>query len=511
MTSLRIGLLVDSLTVPAWVHQLTERLLTLETVHIALVVDGGNPSPAKTLLDSYLNLERRLLRGLPNPLAPTSLRALLPDTPVFSASDLQKIQSQRIDILIGYCGDGSAKRPERVGHNHTAARLGVWTWDDLNPATGFREVLEQNPITTCTLFAQLPNGENKTIRSAVFATAWISAARNQNHFYVKTASTLMWALKKLSLTGEENFFEEGFHHEEAKSTKVFGVRDLGALILSQAKRALEKQVRPKRQWVLMAGKSAGRVAPDWDALRPIVPPRNVYWADPMAVEREGQLQVLAEEYVYETRRGRIACLTLDEQGRITSNQVAFERPYHLSYPFTFEHRGETYMIPETASQRAVELYRCARWPDHWEFVHALMSNIYAVDSTLLEHGGRWWLFTNVKGASDASSWDELHLFHADDPLSTNWTPHPLNPVFSDVRVARPAGPFFTFEGTLYRPSQDCSQRYGYAVNVNRVDTLTETAYAETRVETVIPRPPVLVTHTLSRAAGWVLMDGARGK
>ena len=505
--TLRLGLLVDSLTVPAWVYQLTERLLALDNVHISLIVDAGNPPSAKTLLDSYLNLERRLLRGLPNPFAPRDLRALLPDTPVFSPFDIQKIQSQKLDILIGLCSND-------LSRYYKSARLGVWTWNNLTRATGFREVLEQNPITTCTLSAHLPNGETKVLRFAVFATAWISAARNQNHFYVKTASTLMWALKKLMLDdGMQSLQTLHPRSQETSESKAYkiGFSEISSLILSQAKRALEKQVRPKRQWVLMAGKSAGRLVPAWDALRPIVPPRDVYWADPMAVERAGQLQVLAEEYVYETRRGRIACLTLDEQGRVASNQVALERPYHLSYPFTFEHHGETYMIPETASQRAVELYRCAHWPDRWEFVHALMSGIYAVDSTLLNFNGRWWLFTNVKGDAEASSWDELHIFHADDPLSTNWTPHPLNPVISDVRVARPAGPFFTIEGNLYRPSQDCSQRYGYAVNVNRVDTLTESAYAEILIEKVIPRPPVLVTHTLSRAAGWVLMDGAQGK
>jgi hypothetical protein len=498
---------------------LVEGLLTLDGVHIALVVDAGNPSSKKTLLDSYLNLERRLLRGLPNPFAPKGLRILLPDTPVVSLSDHQKIQSQRLDILIGCCSNDSAKRPERVSRCYESARLGVWTWDNRNHATGFREVLEQTPTTSCTLLAHLPSGEIKILRSAVFATAWISAARNQNHFYVKTASTLVWALKKLILTGEDKLFEEDFYREacaersrsEAKEVKKTGVREVGALILSQAKRAFEKQVRPKRQWVLMAGKSAGEVAPNWDALRPIVPPRDVYWADPMAVERDGRLQVLVEEYVYKTRCGRIACLTFDEQGRVTANQTALERPYHLSYPFTFEHRGETYMIPETASRRAIELYRCARWPDRWEFVRALMKDIYAVDSTLLNFDGRWWLFTNLKSDLDASSWDELHLFHADDPLSANWTPHPLNPVISDVRRARPAGPFFTFEGTLYRPSQDCSARYGYAVNLNRVDLLTESAYAETLIGTVIPRPPARVTHTLSRAAGWTFMDGAQGK
>jgi len=190
--TLRLGLLVDSLTVPAWVYQLTERLLALDNVHISLIVDAGNPPSAKTLLDSYLNLERRLLRGLQNPFAPRDLRALLPDTPVFSPFDIQKIQSQKLDILIGLCSND-------LSRYYKSARLGVWTWNNLTRATGFREVLEQNPITTCTLSAHLPNGETKVLRFAVFATAWISATRNQNHFYVKTASTLMWALKKLML------------------------------------------------------------------------------------------------------------------------------------------------------------------------------------------------------------------------------------------------------------------------------------------------------------------------
>ncbi len=128
----------------------------------------------------------------------------------------------------------------------------------------------------------------------------------------------------------------------------------------------------------------------------------------------------------------------------------------------------------------------------------MISDIYAVDSTLLNYNNRWWLFANVKTESGASSWDELHLFFADDLLSTAWTPHPLNPIVSDVSNARPAGPIFAHDGALYRPAQDCSLRYGF-----RIDLLTETSYAEK----IFQHNDLLAMHTLSRTGEWEFIDG----
>ena len=53
-----------------------------------------------------------------------------------------------------------------------------------------------------------------------------------------------------------------------------------------------------------------------------------------------------------------------------------------------------------------------------------------------------------------------------------WKPHKRNPVKSDVRNSRPAGRLFYWNGDLYRPAQDSSQRYGYAMSINRVLRLT---------------------------------------
>ena len=54
-----------------------------------------------------------------------------------------------------------------------------------------------------------------------------------------------------------------------------------------------------------------------------------------------------------------------------------------------------YMIPETKQNKTIELYQCNEFPHKWEFLKTLMVNVEAVDSTLFEHMGKWWLFTNL--------------------------------------------------------------------------------------------------------------------
>ena len=132
-------------------------------------------------------------------------------------------------------------------------------------------------------------------------------------------------------------------------------------------------------------------------------------------------------------------MEIDEEGRWKQPYPVLERPYHLSYPFVFEHDGNTYMLPETAANGTIELYECEEFPHRWVLKKTMMEGVYAVDSTLHFHEGRWWLFTNIRDNEGASSDDELFLFFADSPLAENWTPHPLNPIVSDASCARPAG------------------------------------------------------------------------
>ncbi len=260
------------------------------------------------------------------------------------------------------------------------------------------------------------------------------------------------------------------------------------------------------QWVLMTATGVAYDSLSWPALHPLAPEKDRYWADPFVIQRGDRYYVFVEEKIYAAGQGRIACLTLDERGNLDSHRTVLERPYHLSYPFVFDFQGELYMLPETASQRTVELYRCARFPDEWTFVQTLMTDIYAVDSTLLEHQGKWWLFANVKGPG-GSSLDALHLFYAENPLTEAWRPHPHNPIVHDLRSARPAGRIFARDGRLIRPAQDSSRRYGYALKFNRILRLNETEYEEVTESAFAPQGGnILGTHTFNQAGAMTVLD-----
>ena len=261
------------------------------------------------------------------------------------------------------------------------------------------------------------------------------------------------------------------------------------------------------QWIILFAPNTGYKSLAWKDFKPFIPPIDRFWADPFIWIHENIYYVFIEELLYSTNRGRIVCLTLDKEMNILSNQVVLERPYHLSYPFLFEHDGQLYMIPETGENNGIELYRCAHFPDKWEFEKTLIHNVYAVDSTLVKAQGIWWLFTNIK-KEGGSTWDTLYLYYADDPLSDQWTPHPLNPIVKDIHSARPAGCIFSDNGDLIRPSQDCSVRYGYATHFNRIVTLTKTEYVETCEQTFKPpnRSRILSTHTFNHAAGLTAID-----
>lgn len=260
------------------------------------------------------------------------------------------------------------------------------------------------------------------------------------------------------------------------------------------------------QWVIMTAQGADYDSLQWSTLQPIVPDKDRYWADPFVIQKDNLYYIFAEEKIYATKRGRIICITLDRQGNLLSNQVVLERPYHLSYPFVFEYKDEIYMLPESAQSQNVELYRCTKFPNEWQFVKNLMTGIYAADATLFENDKKWWMFVNIK-ETGGSSLDALHLFYADNPLEENWMPHPCNPIVKDIRSARPAGGIFSRDGKLIRPSQDSSHRYGYALKFNRITKLNENEYEEILDTSFLPRGgKIIATHTFNQAGNLTVID-----
>jgi hypothetical protein len=241
------------------------------------------------------------------------------------------------------------------------------------------------------------------------------------------------------------------------------------------------------------------------SFRDVPSPIGSQLADPFVIEENGHNWLFVEEIPAGAAKGRLAVMELDRDGGCGEPVTILERPYHLSYPFVFRDGREFFMIPETSANNDIQLYRATRFPFEWTLEKVLYSNVRAVDTTPLFLDGIWYFFT-----TSARLGYETFLFWSNS-LDGEWHYHPRNPICSDVRRARGAGPLFRFQGSLIRPAQDCSVRYGYAIALNRVLNISPTDYGEELIEVIYPkwRKGLLGTHTLTSSNSFEAMDGLR--
>ena len=230
------------------------------------------------------------------------------------------------------------------------------------------------------------------------------------------------------------------------------------------------------------------------------------YADPFPFEWQGR-QLMFMEEILPSGRGRLV-VTEIAAGRepATPPTVILDKPYHVSYPFVFDHAGEIYLIPETCQNRTVELYRAIHFPEKWELQKVLVERLRLVDTTPFYYGGVWYFFVTTAEVGVIPR--ESHLFYA-DRLEGAWISHPANPISSDARRLRSAGRLFWRNGRLLRPVQDCSLDYGLAVRLMEVRALSPEKYSETEVEVIDARwhPRAICTHTLNSSAGLEAIDG----
>lgn len=546
---LRIGLLLDGYSQPRWVARVIESLAGSSALELSLIVLNDTPAlpPQRFgrvrswvrnrdyLLYAFYRRFDRWWFSVPNdPFAEVDLASSLATVPAvrvrprmtkhcdyFEDADVHAIRSASLDVAIRF-GFRILK-----GEALNIARYGVWSYhhgDNLvnrgGPA-GFWEVMEDVDVTghvVQRLTEELDAGQ--VLRRSFSPTNRISVAKNQSDLFWSSTLTLPRLLHDLQRNGAARVFDAGEREPwRGYSNRLYVVPKNGRMAkqtLTLARRYLAEKLHDAvefDQWFVAYGvrasTPASRFAPDtsYYRFRKLVPPPDRFWADPFAVEHDGRRFIFVEELVYATNRGRISLFEIDASGRASGPTAVLERDYHLSYPFVFEWQGAHYMVPETHATGQVELFRAKRFPDQWEFERVLIPDVRAVDATLAEIGGRWWLFASVSPEPDIP-WNDLWLFHADSPLGP-WIPHDRNPVKSDARNARPAGRLFEWKGRLYRPAQDCSRRYGHSIVINEVTCIDPADFQEHEVSRISPSwsDRLLATHTINADGALTVIDG----
>jgi hypothetical protein len=425
--------------------------------------------------------------------------------------DLRRIDALGVDVWVHLGGPypGAALQASaphglwRLTHGgrpaHDAAAAGFWPV--CLDATTIESALVADEAGRSTVLARSVTGTNR-----------YSVKLNRSALDWKTSSLVPRALAALHRLGPSALGGEQGKGAGAEATR----RDPAAAELAvHVARNVKRRARDflhrhfaLDRWILLAHAGEAPCTAGREFTK-IIPPKDRFWADPHVVPKDDRYYVFIEEFTFASGKGHISVLVLDDKG-VPQGDAAkvLERDYHLSYPCVFVHEGEYFMVPESSENRTVDLYRCADFPLGWVFVKTLLKDIDAVDTTVVEHEGLWWLFASVRENEGASFCEELFVFHAKSPLDSQWTAHAGNPVVSDVRRARPAGAMFRRGGKLYRPAQDCSVRYGYAVTLNEVTMLTPTSYAEARRAQILPDwdRRVAATHTLAYTPGLTVID-----
>ncbi|MBN1423841.1 hypothetical protein JXA88_04725 [Candidatus Fermentibacteria bacterium] len=539
---LKVGLLMDSTELPAWAFEMLKRIVNSDYAAVSLIVLNGAEKPRQSILAkfwrnrrfllymAYERLDRRLFRQNPEAFEPMDAEPLLTGvarmtvTPrqtrfcdTISDEDNARIEPHGIDVFLRF-GFRILK-----GRILQSAQHGIWSFHhgdnriNRGAPPGFWEVMEHHPTTGSVVQVLTPDLDNGVVLCRSYsATDQLSVNRNCNNYYWKSLSLVPRLLEELR-RGPERF--RARVRAENRSLAFYShplyVQPSNAEFLPLLLRHWCGYARSKlkewlsyEQWILLCD-LRDDLSTSFRRYRPIVPPRDRFWADPHVIHRDGNYYIFFEEFLYGRGKGHVSVMVMDEHGAYGDPVRVLERPYHLSYPFVFEWRGQYYMIPESMENGTIEAYRCVQFPREWEFCANLMTGVEAVDATLLHHGARWWLFANMKENRGASIEDELFLFSADTPLSEEWTPHPQNPIVSDVRRARPAGRIFLYDGQLYRPSQDGSMGYGYGIRMNKIVRLDEEEYEEREVDMIEPRwnPRIVGVHTFAHADRLSMIDG----
>jgi hypothetical protein len=518
----RVGVLIDSLAPPRWIKQILHEIRACTALQPSILLvqtapqkNGTTPSsqPANallrlwSLLDSYLRADEESATTAA-PVNPSDYGGvvLLGSTGACTPDDLAQVKKLNLDVIVNLANFCPADALA------LAARRGLWSFAGSDPlcrhnAAGYFWQQRNGPVAADELLEHR-NGVDRVVHRAFLASDPESPYRAQNSLLWRRSA---FVVQRLAALAQEDAAETEASPASYKPcpapTNLEAARQLAGVLASGMSRIVQRRLTTQHWFIAVRESGNAPTGPcDMTGFKVIRSPRHRYYADPFVIEVNGRQYVFVEDFRDQEGKGVISYFIYDGSQEVDA-AVAVETDYHLSYPFLFRWRGDIFMMPETSCARRVEMFRAVEFPNRWERCAVLLDNVVAYDPTMLEYGGKFWLFLSGVLKYGAQN-NDLSVFYADTPLGP-WHPHPGNPVVSDPLRARPAGAIFSHGGQLYRPGQDCWGAYGRAITVSRIEELTERHYRETPVSRIEPvwHPGITGTHTFNDNGRVQVIDG----
>jgi hypothetical protein len=543
---LRFGIMCRGHEFAAWEAQCIRNLMELEGVQPALLIVDGRPTQRRSRRERIAALfnpktllwrlyQRAVLNRQSVSTRPVDLSETFADVPLITVTPLQsgkfverfipedvaEIRGHDLDFILRFAFNILR------GDVLDAARYGIWSFHHGDPdkyrgvPPGFWEIYRGDPVTG-TVLQRLTERLDSGImlHKGYFRTGLASYPRSRDGLFFGAADFPARVCKDIR-SGNAAALESEASRTAAPIYRTPNSLQMLRFLWVWARAKLANQVNSLfrfQQWSVgiihapieqvagLAGEETMRRLVR--SARWLPEPRGRFLADPFAVPIAGGLTILAEDYDWSVDRGHITAINIAPDGGSSEPAPAIRLPCHLSYPYRLQLDGVTYCIPEAHESDEVALYRADAALREWTKVATLIEGVPVIDPTVFHYEDRWWLFGTRQDRGDNG---KLFAWHARE-LTGPWQPHAANPLKTDIRSSRPAGPPFVHEGELFRPSQDCSTGYGAAVVVNRVTCLTPHRFEEEPASVVTPDPAGPYPsglHTLCGAGAYTVIDGSR--
>ena len=432
----------------------------------------------------------------------------------YSKESINSIKDLKLDLMLRFgsgilkgdilniCKFGILSLHHGDNREFRGTPSGFWEVFYSTPSSGF--IIQQ-------LTEELDAGKVLYRGNIMTASYWL---KNSANIHIKSMFFLYKILKSISAN-------ESLPQEESSvnvSEKLYRYPSLGTLIKYFIKVHVPALLiflkgfffkSKKRRWHVSFIKTNNWDL-DFSKAHTIHNPQAGFLADPFVIEREDQTFCFVEEFSYKTNKGKISTYLLSEDSAKPLG-TALEEKFHLSFPYLIEHDKDLFMIPESASNNDIRLYKNISFPNEWVLEKILMKNIDAADTVVFYQNDMWFMLTNICSSNFSDHHSELHLFSSKKLVSDNWSPAESNPIIFDSLKARNGG-CFAYNGQQYRVNQvHANSHYGKALQINAISKITPTTMIEKKIFSMEPNffKNINSTHHYDKGKYFVVFDYAR--
>jgi hypothetical protein len=520
---LKIGLLLNEMQVPRYVYQVIEDITRSNFAVIRLTVMHQQPQPYKAALYSwYSQFDVKHYPLHPDPFELIDASSLLTKVPSLPS---EAIPSHNLDVIFHF--GSNILEADLL----KSARYGIWSfhYGDNDFYRGgppyFWELVEDASLSGVIL--QVLTGQpyaGPVLAKIQFPTLpGLSQQSNRWAPYLGSTHMVIQKLHELHENGWDFVLAkciptapyQGKRNPYQSPTNVDMVCWLAPRVTSKALTKPFRKTDIVWHWRLglrvggqaIHASACDRCPADVSGFRWLESPKGYNWADPFFLQKNGTLWLFFEDYIYGEGRAIIRVAPVNRDGTLGEIRTCLDLGYHTSYPYVFEHQGEIFMLPETLSNRTVELYRATSFPYQWRLEKVLFQGD-VTDTSPWFDGERWWFFTCVEEPKGIIA--QCLLFSADS-LTGDWKAHPANPISSDVRFARNAGAIFSKGGQTFRPTQNCAGNYGRSMSLREIVAINPDQYVERGALDIEPDPAwnYIGLHTYNFSGDVEVIDGMK--